>query len=73
MKNLFMQGLWGRSNCIELPRATAFTNTSRRFPRTGMLEFLPSTDFQTYLTPGPHKDMAGMCLQLPLSLNAPNP
>jgi hypothetical protein len=37
-----MQDLWGGSNLNNAARATPFTNTSHRFPRTGMLEILLS-------------------------------
>ena len=74
MKNLFMQDLWGKSNCI---KCSALHHLPLRLAGSRgrvCLKFCCYLQTSwTYYTPGPHKDMAGMCLQLSLSLNAPNP
>ena len=67
-----MQGLLGRFTCI-IQRFIPSADRPCRFPRTGMLESLlfQFTGFLNLFTPGPYKDMAGMCLQFSLSLMGP--
>ena len=62
MKDLFMQDLWGMSNCIKCGALYHLPMGLVGSRGRVCLIFCYLRMTWTYFTPGPHKDMAGMCL-----------